>query len=257
MQLKCATALLLAFLAGQVNAAILLDQSFDATGEGVAKARMLNFSGQHFVDDATFVDPVEITGISTFSSTQQSIGVKVHLKIFANSELDTPGILVHEVIESIDAIDQEFALSQPAMFRTHATLSIPIRLAPGTYWFGMASADAFDIGQAAITGVVNDSNAHVMRLNSDQGILSVSGTNSAIAIQIEGRPSPVPLPAAAWYLGMSMASLIVARRSRGDKRANRGSGAADTRSEPPFSGRLGAAHSIGTYRRIRTRDLIS
>ena len=201
------------------SAAILLDQSFDTTGQtaefgGLGARNQAN--GQNFLDDATFGGQVQITGISNFSINPNrccgAVGKHVVVKIFSNSATNNPGVVLFEVSEQLDVVDSQFATAAPGTQRQHATLTTPIVLSAGTYWFGLSGAPGAEIGQEFLTGVVNGNNAHALDGDNDLGIANSPGNRRATALQVEGNLNPVPIPAAVWLLGGALGGLGFSRR---------------------------------------------
>ena len=192
------------------NAAILLDQSFDTTGKRVNEAFSNTATFINYVDDAAFASPVDITGISIFTNALAAVGQNVVVKIFGNT-LGSPGPLLFKISEKLDAVDSQFTTTQTLQRRAHATLTSPVQLGAGTYWFGL-SGNGNNLTQLSLFSSITGHGKFAVQLFSDSFSQTDPELFSVLALQVEGNLSAVPVPAAVWLLGSVLSGLGFTRR---------------------------------------------
>ena len=105
-------------------------------------------AGQNFADQATFVDPVEVTEIRVFTCISALAGT-VHLKILSDDGAGNPASVVYSEDKAPDA----WVADPPSGgYVVTVLLTTPFQASANTtYWYGV-SHNAEDMGQFSVVG---------------------------------------------------------------------------------------------------------
>lgn len=199
-------------IAGQANAAVVVDKSVDVLGLQPGFNASNNSPAQNFLVQFTLGQNTNLNGAdiySNFASFQNILGTSALLK-FRLDNAGAPGAVdLLNFAANINAVDANGASSNPSIKRLHVDFGA-VNFGPGTYWFGLTGNNT-EIGWNLEFGAPGSAGLWQLSGNALQFSFN---NNVKAAFRLYGTTAGVPEPAnwALMIAGFGLAGAAMRRR---------------------------------------------